>query len=82
MHTFALRGASRSRNGAFIPMLPILSLLAVLATAISCEDVAEKIQRTRNHKQLSEEAKAELIEIYKIHLVDAVGLECNWDANV
>ncbi len=62
-------------------MLPILLAQAFLASAITCEDISEKIERARNHKQLSETERAEIIEIYKVHLVEALGIECSWDAN-
>ena len=62
-------------------MLPILLAQAFLASAITCEDISEKIQRAKNHKGLTESQRAEIIEIYKVHLVETLGLECSWDAN-
>ena len=62
-------------------MLPILLAQAFLASAITCEDISEKIQRAKNHKDLTESQRAEIIEIYKVHLVETLGLECSWDAN-
>ena len=59
-------------------MVHLLGLL--LASATTCSDISEKIERARNHKTLSPEAKAEVIELYKVHLAEAVGLECDWDA--
>ena len=62
-------------------MLPILLAEAFLPSAITCDDISEKIQRARNHKQLTETERAEIIELYKIDLVEALGIECSWDAN-
>jgi len=53
----------------------------LIAAAVTCSDISEKIQRARSHPDLSPAAKAEVIELYKEHFTDAVGLECNWDAN-
>tara|TARA_B000000557_G_scaffold216765_1_gene183771 strand:- start:270 stop:458 length:189 start_codon:yes stop_codon:yes gene_type:complete len=59
-------------------MVHLLGIM--LASATTCSDISEKIERARNHKQLSPEAKAEVITLYKVHLAEAVGLECDWDA--
>ncbi len=53
----------------------------LIAAGVTCSDISEKIQRVRSHHDLSPVAKTEVIELYKTHLVEAVGLECNWDAN-
>jgi len=71
MHTFALRGASRSRNGAFILMIPIL-----LATSVSCSDANVLIDKIKTFN-VEEEVRAEMIQVVKEE-VDW----CNWDANV
>tara|TARA_A100001035_G_scaffold76547_1_gene58966 strand:- start:2 stop:190 length:189 start_codon:yes stop_codon:yes gene_type:complete len=59
-------------------MIHLLGIM--LASATTCSDISEKVERARNHKQLSQEAKAEVIELYQIYLTEAVGLECDWDA--
>jgi len=71
MHTFALRGASRSRNGAFILMIPIL-----LATSVSCSDASVLIDKIKTFK-VEEEVRAEMIQVVKEEVE-----WCNWDANV
>ena len=59
-------------------MVHLLGIM--LASATTCSDISEKIERARNHKQLSPEARAEVIELYQIYLTEAVGLKCDWDA--
>ena len=53
----------------------------LIAAAVTCSDISEKIQRARLHPDLSPTAKEEIIKLYKTHLVEATGLECTWDAN-
>ena len=62
-------------------MIHLVGLL--LATGMTCADVSEKMDRVRNHKDptLTPVAKQEIIEIYRTHLVEVLGLECEWDAN-
>ncbi len=57
-------------------MIPFL-----IATAITCSDISEKIDRVNAKQDLSPTSKAEIVEIYKTHLVESIGLECNWDGN-
>ena len=57
-------------------MIPFL-----IATAVTCSDISEKIDRVNAKQDLSPTSKAEIVEIYKTHLVEATGLECNWDEN-
>jgi len=52
----------------------------LIATAITCSDISEKIDRVNGKYDLSASNKAEIVEIYKTHLVDAIGLDCTWDA--
>ena len=65
-----VRVASKSRNGAFIPMVPIL-----LASTLSCSDAESLIEKftTRNVPQ---EQKVELIEVIKTNTEAGC-----WDAN-
>jgi len=53
----------------------------LLAAATTCSDISDKIERARNHPDLSPKAKAEVIELYQIYLPEAMGLQCAWDAN-
>ena len=62
--------ASRSRNGAFIPMTPFL-----LASILSCSD-AEILIETFNGSDVPQEHKVELVEVVKTN----TEAEC-WDAN-
>tara|TARA_B100000131_G_scaffold212287_1_gene204132 strand:+ start:183 stop:359 length:177 start_codon:yes stop_codon:yes gene_type:complete len=57
-------------------MIPVL-----IATAVTCSDISEKIDRVNGKQDISSSTKAEIVEIYKTHLVEAIGLECNWDEN-
>ncbi len=52
----------------------------LIATAITCSDISEKIDRVNGRRDLSPSARADIVEIYKTHLVDAIGLDCTWDA--
>jgi|TARA_B100000214_G_scaffold318127_1_gene252289 hypothetical protein len=53
----------------------------LIATALTCADVSEMVDRIERNNTVSGAAKQEIVDIYKIHLVEATGLECNWDAN-
>jgi len=57
-------------------MIPFL-----VATAVTCSDISAKIDRVNARKDLSPSTRADIVEIYKTHLVEATGLECNWDGN-
>ncbi len=52
----------------------------LIAAAIGCSDISEKIDRVNAKQDLSPTTKTEIVEIYKTHLVEALGLECTWDA--
>ena len=60
-------------------MIHLLGLL--LASVPNCSDISEKIERARNHPDLSPQAQAEVIELYQVYLPEALGIECDWDAN-
>ena len=54
----------------------------LIATAVmTCTDVSEMVDRIERNNTVSGAAKQEIVDIYKIHLVESTGLECNWDAN-
>ena len=53
----------------------------LIATALTCADVSEMVDRIERNNTVSGAAKQEIVDIYKIHLVEATGLECYWDAN-
>ena len=53
----------------------------LIATALSCADIAEMVDRINKNTTVSGAEKQEIVDIYKVHLVEATGLECNWDAN-
>ncbi len=44
-------------------------------------DIAEKLDRADRHPDLTPQQRAEIVELYKTHLTEAVGLTCDWDAN-
>ena len=52
----------------------------LLAAALTCADVSRLIDRAEAKRDLSPETKQEIVEMYKVHLTEAVGLECTWDA--
>jgi len=53
----------------------------LLAAGMTCADVSEKINRVRNHKDLTPQQREEVVEIYSVHLIKSLGMECDWDAN-
>ena len=70
------QGASKpTRNGYVHPSMEFL-----IATAITCSDISEMVDRVRVNTTVSSSTKADIVEIYKIHYRDALGLECDWDA--
>jgi len=79
-HVHPERDASKpTRNGFVHPMIHLIGLLLAFEN-ISCEDISQKIEKARNYPDMSPEAKAEVIELYSIHLPEALGLVCEWDA--
>jgi len=54
----------------------------LIAAAITCSDISEKIDRVNARRDLSSSTRADIVEIYKTHLVELMGLECTWDAKV
>jgi hypothetical protein len=57
-------------------MIPIL-----IATAITCSDVSDMVERTRRNKTVTPAEAEEIVQIYEEYLVESLGLECDWDAN-
>ena len=64
--------ASKSRNGAVHPMLDIL-----LYSTLSCSDADAIMFRMKNHKDLDNQVKIELIEAVKESTPECYP----WDAN-
>ncbi len=56
-------------------MIPIL-----IATSLTCADVSEMVDRVRRNTTVDSATKQEIVEIYQVHLLEATGLECDWDA--
>ena len=54
----------------------------LIATALTCADVSEMIDRVNVNNSVNAQTKQEIVEIYQIDFTEAVGLECTWDANV
>ena len=52
----------------------------LIATALTCEDISEIVERVRRNTTVNNETKKEIVEIYQVGLAEAVGLECDWDA--
>ena len=71
------RDASKpTRNGHGHPME------FLIATALTCADVSEMVDRVNVNNSVNAQTKQEIVEIYQIDLTEAVGLECTWDAKV
>jgi len=71
------RDASKpTRNGHVHPME------FLIATALTCADVSEMIDRVNVNNSVNAQTRQEIVEIYQIDLTEAVGLECTWDAKV
>ncbi len=71
------RDASKpTRNGHVHPME------FLIATALTCADVSEMVDRVNVNNSVNAQTKQEIVEIYQIDLTEAVGLECTWDAKV
>ena len=69
------RDASKpTRNGHVHPME------FLLAAALTCADVSRLVDRAQTERNLSVETRQEIVEMYQVHLTEAVGLECTWDA--
>ena len=56
-------------------MIPIL-----IATSLTCADISEMVDRVRRNTTVDSATKQEIVEIYQVHLLEATGLECVWDA--
>ena len=49
---------------------------------MTCTDVSEMVDRVNMNRKISALMKQEIVEMYEVHLTDALELECTWDANV
>jgi len=54
----------------------------LIATALTCADVSEMVDRVNVNNSVNAQTKQEIVEIYQIDLTEVVGLECTWDAKV
>ena len=61
--------ASRSRNGAFVPMMPLL-----LAAALTCSDAQDLVDKMKVYR-VEDNLKSEMIQIVKEETPGC------WDAN-
>ena len=52
----------------------------LIAAAITCSDISEKIDRVNARRDLSPSARADIVKIYKNYYRDVEGMECQWDA--
>ena len=48
---------------------------------MTCADIQPLIERARIYEGIDEQSRQEIIEIYQVDFANAVGLECDWDAN-
>ena len=74
-----LDASKPTRNGIVHPMIHLLGLLLASST-LTCADIEAKVRKVRNHEDLSPEAKAEIIVLYREHMTEALGIDCLWDA--
>ena len=51
-----------------------------IATSLTCADISEMVDRVRRNTTVDTATKQEIVEIYQVHLLEATGLECDWDA--
>ena len=77
-NTFIPEGTQVSRLGTDL----VHPMEFLIAAALTCADVSRLVDRAEAKRDLSPETKQEIVEMYQIHLTEAVGLECTWDANV
>ncbi|AJK27612.1 hypothetical protein PTIM40_197 [Cyanophage P-TIM40] len=59
----------------------MIHLVGILVASVTCLDISEKIDRVKAHPDLTPLQRAEIIEIYEVHLTETLGLTCSWDAN-
>ncbi len=52
----------------------------LIAAAITCSDISEKIERVNGKKDLSPSTRADIVKVYKTFYREVEGLECDWDA--
>ncbi len=52
----------------------------LIAAALTCADVSRLVDRAQTERSLSAEARQEIVEMYQVHLTEAAGIECTWDA--
>ena len=57
-------------------MIPFL----IATASITCADISTLVDEARSHRDLTDIEKQEIVEIYQVHLLEATGLECDWDA--
>tara|TARA_B100001250_G_scaffold18585_1_gene16073 strand:- start:733 stop:909 length:177 start_codon:yes stop_codon:yes gene_type:complete len=54
----------------------------LIAAAFTCADISEMVDRVRVNNTVSSSQKDYIVEIYQKDLIEAIGIECDWDANV
>jgi len=61
-------------------MIHMLGLL-LASTGFTCAEIAAKVEKAKSYPDLTPQEREELIELYTVYLPEAMGVECNWDAN-
>ena len=56
--------------------------ILIAAAAFSCADISEMVNRVRVNNTISSSQKEYVVDMYQVDLVEALGIECEWDANV
>ena len=51
----------------------------LIATAVTCADVSEMVDRIRRNNTVDSETKQELVEMYEVHFTEVMDLECNFE---
>ena len=50
----------------------------LIATAVTCADVSEMVDRIRANNTVDSETKQELVEMYEVDFTEVLDLECDF----
>tara|TARA_B100001250_G_C19671352_1_gene731613 strand:+ start:168 stop:362 length:195 start_codon:yes stop_codon:yes gene_type:complete len=51
----------------------------LIATAVTCADVSEMVDRIRANNTVDSETKQELVEMYEVDFTEVLDLECDFE---
>tara|TARA_B100000902_G_C26523036_1_gene534191 strand:- start:145 stop:321 length:177 start_codon:yes stop_codon:yes gene_type:complete len=52
----------------------------LIATALTCSDISDQIQKVQINQTINAAIRKEIIDVYQTHLPEAYDIECTWDA--